>query len=194
MRIMKVASTILLIAVLALAWRLRSVTAVVTHQQQMHAEQQQQIQTLYMRLEDKSVQETLSLQTQCSEMASKFISSRGWKLGINDDYENNSKLKKCFVLVSSYLPKDDFITIDVYDSVEGRRYATFNGHQICDGAITKNPRKRALDSGSIWFDGNDTRHPADFTAGFRGLLYGGGSGDENIQKTFLDHIQPFMSE
>ncbi len=196
MRIMKVASAILLIVVLALAWRLKSVTAVVTHQQQLLAERQQQIEALHRELEDKSVQEALSLQTQCSEMASKFLSSRGWKPGVGEDYRNhfNSKLKRCFVLVSSYLPKDDFVTIELYDAVEGRRYAIFNGHQICDVAITKNPKKCALDSGSIWFDGNDTRHPADFTAGFRGLLYGGGSGDENTHKTFLDHIQLFMSE
>ena len=193
---MKVATAILLIAMLALAWRLKFVTTVVTHQQQLLAEQQQQIQALHWKLEDKSVQEALSLQTQCSEMASKFLSSRGWKPRAGDDYKNhfNSKLKKCFVLVSSYLPKDDFVTIDLYDAVEGKRYATFNGHQICDVGITKNPKICALDSGSIWFDGNDTRHPADFTVGFRGLLYGGGSGDENTRKTFLDHIQPFMSE
>jgi hypothetical protein len=193
---MKVLSSILFIVVLALAWRLKSVTTAVTQQKQLLAEQQQQIKSLHQRLDDKSVQDALSMQTQCSEMASKFLSSRGWKLGIGDDYKNhfNSKLKKCFVLVSSYLPKDDFVTIDLYDSVEGRRYATFNGHGICDVAITNNPKKCALDSGSIWFDGNDSRLPADFTIGFRGLLYGGGSGDSNTKKIFLERIQPFMSE
>src|SRR2546426_6747399 len=192
MRIVKVASAILLIVVLALAWRLKSETAVVTHQQQLLSEQQQQIQALHRELEDKSVQEALSLQTQCSEMASKFLSSRGWKPDEGEHYRNhfNSKFKKCFILVSSYLllnPKNDFVTINLYDAAEGTRYATFNGHQICDVAITKNPGKCVFDGGSIWFDGNDTRHPADFTVGFRGRLYGGGAGDENTQKTFFDH-------
>ena len=158
---MKIASAVLLIALLALAWHLKSVNALVAHQQQLLGEQQQQIQTLHRALDDKSVQEALSLQTQCSEMASKFLSSRRWKASVGGDYRNhfNSKLKKCFVLVSGYLPKDDFVTIDLYDAVEGRHYATFNGHQICDVAITKNPKKCAVDSGSIWFDGDDTRRP-----------------------------------
>jgi hypothetical protein len=40
----------------------------------------------------------------------------------------------------------------------------------------------------------DSRNPADFTVGFRGLLYGGGAGDENTQKTFLDRIQVFLTQ
>src|SRR5262249_179511 len=114
----------------------------------------------------------------------------------DSDYKNhfNSKLNKCFVLVSEYLLKDDFRTIDLYDAAEGSRYATYNGHNICDVSITKNPKRCALDSGKVWLDGNDSRNPADFTTGFRGLLYGGGSGDENTQKTFLDHVQPFMTQ
>jgi hypothetical protein len=158
--------------------------------------QQQQIEVLKKALSEKSTQEALALQTQCAEAAGKFLSSRGWKPGVGDDYKNhfNSKLKKCFVLVSGYQPNADFVTVDLYDAVEGRHYATFNGHNICDVAITKDPRKCSVDSGSIWFDGDDSRHPADFVAGFRGLLYGGGSGDATTQKTFLERVQPFMSE
>src|SRR5579864_5634793 len=188
---MKIVLAVLVVALLALAWRLNSVNAAL-------GEQQQQIQTLKSTLAEKSTQEALALQTQCSEMASKFLSRRGWKPGVGDDYKNhfNSKLKKCFVLVSGYLPNDDFLTIDLYDAAEGLHYATFNGHQICDVAtlaITRNPKKCRMDSGRIWFDGDDTRNPPDFTAGFRGLLYGGGSGDETTLKTFLDHIHPLMS-
>ncbi len=54
--------------------------------------------------------------------------------------------------------------------------------------------RRQMDSGSIWFDGNDSRLPADFTVGFRGLLYGGGAGDENTQKVFLERVRAFMAE
>jgi hypothetical protein len=60
--------------------------------------------------------------------------------------------------------------------------------------LTKNPSKCSRDSGSIWFDGNDTRAPADVTVGFRGTRYGGGAGDETTLKTFLDRVQSFMSE
>jgi hypothetical protein len=185
----KLALFVLLVAVVALAWRLNSSSQVL-------GEQRQQIQTLKTALADKATQEALALQAQCSEMASKYLSGRGFKPGEGFDYRNhfNSKLKRCFVLASAHLPNDDFLSIDLYDAVEGRHYAQYNGHNICDVAITKNPRKCIVDSGSIWFDGNDTRHPADFTAGFRGLLYGGGAGDENTQKTFLDRIQPFMTE
>lgn len=186
---MKIAVAVLLVALGGLAWRFNFVNATLR-------EQQQQIQTLKKELSEKSTQEVLTLQTQCSEMASKFLSARGWKPGVGDDYKNhfNSKLKKCFILVSGYLPSQDFVTIELYDAVEGRHYATFNGHSICDVAITNNPKKCAVDSGRIWFDGDDTRHPADFIAGFRGFLYGGGSGDETTQKTFLDRIKPFMTE
>ena len=121
----------------------------------------------------------------------KGLEARRWRR-LQESFQLETKEVLCFGI--ELLTKDDFVTIELYDAVEGRRYAIFNGHQICDVAITKNPKKCALDSGSIWFDGNDTRHPADFTAGFRGLLYGGGSGDENTHKTFLDHIQLFMSE
>jgi hypothetical protein len=186
---MKIAIAVLVLALLAVGWRLNSVTAVL-------GEQRQQVEALKRALSERSTQEALALQTQCSEIASKFLSARGWKPGEGDDYKNhfNTKLKKCFVLLSGYLANQDFVTIDLYDAVEGKHYAMFNGHNICDVAITKNPRKCAVDSGSIWFDGDDSRHPADFTVGFRGLLYGGGSGDESTQKTFLDHVKPFMAE
>src|SRR5262249_20144352 len=113
----------------------------------------------------------------------------------DSDYKNhfNSKLNKCFVLVSDYSLNDDFRTLDLYDAAEGKRYATYHGHNVCEVAITKNSKRCALDSGSIWFDGNDSRNPPDFRVGFRGLLYGGGAGDENTQKTFLDQIQAFMT-
>ncbi len=51
-----------------------------------------------------------------------------------------------------------------------------------------------MDSGSIWYDGNDSRWPPDFQVGFRGLLGGGGTGDENTQKIFLDKLQPFLTQ
>jgi hypothetical protein len=128
-------------------------------------------------------------------MARQFLSSRGANLGeVQHENHFNSKLKTCFISVSQYEPKDDFLTIDLYDAVEGRHYATFVGHRVCEVYITGDHKKCSLDSGHIWQDGDDQRTPADFIAGFRGLLYGGGAGDETTLKTFLDHIHPFMSE
>jgi hypothetical protein len=147
-------------------------------------------------LAGQSAQRAVGLQRECAASAHSFLLSRGSKAGEGADYENyfNPRLSRCFVLISAYLPSDDFRTIDLYDAVEGRRYATYNGHSTCDATITRNPRKCAMDSGSIWFDGNDSRLPADFTVGFRGLLYGGGAGDENTQRIFLELVRAFMTQ
>jgi hypothetical protein len=170
---MKIASGILLIALLATAWR----------------------QPLCQELNHKSVQENFTLQAQCAEMAHKFISSKGWKPDENN-YTNhfNLKLSKCFVLVTYHKFNGDFSAIDLYDALEGKHYAMYNGHDDCDVAITKEPNKCVFDSGRIWLDGDDSKSPADFIVGFRGTRFGGGAGDETTQKIFLNHIRPFMNE
>jgi hypothetical protein len=185
---MKIALVVLLVAVVALAWRLNVVNATL-------GEQRQQIRTLTTALADRSKREALALQTDCSATASRFLVSRGWKAGDGSDYRNhfNVTLNKCFVLVSAYVPNEDFRTLDLYDAVEGRHYAMYVGHNMCDAAISRNPKHCAMDSGMIWSDGND-RNRSDFTVGFRGLLYGGGAGDENTQNIFMEHIQRFMNE
>lgn len=157
--------------------------------------QEQRIQELTAALADKSKRQALAEQTECATSANRFLVSRGWKPADGSEYENhfNPRLNKCFVLVSEYLLKSDFRTLDLYDAVEGRHYATYNGHNICDPTITKNPRKCVVDSGHIWFDGDDSRTPADFIVGFRGLRYGGGAGDESTQKIFLDRVRDFMT-
>jgi len=186
---MKIGLAVAFVVVGVLGWIVFSMNATI-HRQEA------QIQSLATALADKSQQQALALQTECAQSANRFLVSRGWKAGDGSDYENrfNSKRNKCFVLVSGYLPNDDFRTIDLYDAVEGRHYATYNGHSICDETITRNPRKCAMDSGSIWFDGNDSRTPADFTVGFRGLLYGGGAGDESTQRVFLERVRAFMTQ
>lgn len=167
--------------------------------------QREQIDELRNDLAKRRIDDQLTAQANCAELAHRNLVAHGFKQedGPNGDtvnYENhfNSKLRKCFVLVRSYSPNDDFLTIDLYDAVEAKHYATFNGHSSCDPEVLaisgQNPKKCDLDSGQIWFDGNDAKNPADFTVGFRGLRYGGGSGDATTQKTFLDHVQPFMSE
>jgi hypothetical protein len=183
---MRVVIAVTVVAVAVLGWELSSTMRIVRRQEQ-------RINELTAALADKSKQQALADQSECAASADKFLVSRGWK---PDDYENhfNSRLNRCFVFVSGYRPKDDFRTSDLYDAVEGKRYASYNGHNICDPWITRNPQKCALDSGAIWFDGDDSKRPADFTAGFRGLLYGGGAGDEKTQKVFLDRVRQFMNQ
>lgn len=188
---MKVSRTILavgLVVVFVLGWVLLTMNSTIRRQDQ-------RIHELAFALTDKSKQQALVEQTECAASARRFLVSRGWKPGVGDDYENhfNSRLNKCFVLVSSYLLNEDFRTFDLYDAVEGKHYAMYNGHNICDATITRNPRRCAMDSGSIWFDGDDSRAPADFTVGFRGMRYGGGAGDEGTQKAFLDRARDFMN-
>ncbi|MFL6446192.1 MAG: hypothetical protein ACJ746_00590 [Bryobacteraceae bacterium] len=159
--------------------------------------QQQQIKTLQRELDSRSSQQKATIsQLQCSEAARKFLPSQGWTPEMGGDYKNhfNSKLGKCFVLASNYLINEDFETIALYDALEGRLYASFNGHRICEIGITGKPRKCVLDSGNIWFDGDDDRTPADLVIGFRGSRYGGGAGNEDTRKDFLKAIKPFMTE
>jgi hypothetical protein len=187
--LMKVGLAALSAVAIALGWWVFSVNATIR-------QQTVQIQELKAALAGKSTEQALAVQTECAANAQKFLVSRGWKAEEGSSYENhfNSRLNKCFVLVSEYALNDDFRTFDLYDGVEGRHYATYNGHDVCNVVITHNPKKCTVDSGSIWFDGDDTRQPSDFTAGFRGLLYGGGAGDENTQKAFLDRVRGFISQ
>jgi hypothetical protein len=141
----------------------------------------------------------IALQAKCADQASVF-----YKQGKYDDsskefssfYTNhwNKKMGKCFIQINTTSLKDDYASIDIYDAFEGKQYALYIGHNICDVAFTNNPKKCQLDSGKIWFDGNDIRNPADYHVGFQGITVGPGVGDENTQKQFIDHIQPLMTE
>ena len=154
---------------------------------------------IYFSKQSTKTGNDISLQTKCSDMAEKYFVSRDYKSSDGFDYKNhfNSKLNKCFILISFYDANSDFLSIDLYDTVEGNHYAMYIGHNSCDPvalSIYNNPKKCQLDSGSIWFDGNDTRNPVDYHVGFQGIAVGSSVGDENTQKQFLDHIQPFMNE
>lgn len=138
-------------------------------------------------------------QTKCSQQAQQFFTSHGYKDsdGITFSYTNhfNSKLNKCFVLVNYYGLSTDILSMDLYDALEGKHYAGFFGHNNCyvASSLTKNPNVCQMDSGNIWFHGNDTKNPADYHVGFGGLM-NGGVGNDNTQKHFLEHLQPFMNE
>lgn len=176
------------VAILALAWCVLSIRGTVR-------EQSLQMSELQTRLADQSKKQSRAAQRECASSAQTFLRSRGLKVDDTSQYENhfNERLNKCFVIISGSIPNDAFQSIDLYDAVEGRRYATYNGHSYCQGMIGSRPRC-ALDSGSLWFDGDESRMPPDFTVGFRGTLYGGGTGDENTQKEFLKRVHEFMNQ
>lgn len=146
--------------------------------------------------------DALALQAKCADRAAYFYKEGWYKKdtpGFSDFYTNhwNQKLGKCFIQITSTSLNDGFETIDLFDAFEGKRFAVYMGHQSCEPAflvVLGEPKLCQLDSGSIWFDGNDTRNPADYHIGFKGIANGPGTVDENIQKQFLEHIQPFMTE
>ena len=137
----------------------------------------------------------LDLQSKCAEMASKYFINKGYKNTDGFDYQNhfNPKLDKCFILITSNTT-DNSLFIDLYDALEGKHYASFYGHSLCIDYVNNNKNKCTMDGGSVWLDGNDTKNPADVMVGFRGLKNGGGTGDENTQKQFMDSIQTFMND
>jgi hypothetical protein len=70
-------------------------------------------------------QQQIDPQTKCADTASKYFTSKGDKRGSEYNYENhyNTKLNKCFILVSYFNMDDDSLVIDLYDAVEGKHYA-----------------------------------------------------------------------
>jgi hypothetical protein len=145
----------------------------------------------------------LSLQTKCADQAAAFYKQGGYgddSQVWTDSYTNhwNNKLSKCFIQITGLSLKDSgFSFIDIYDAFEGKHYATYMGHNSCDPValvVYNDPKRCQLDSGNIWFDGNDTKNPADYHVGFQGAAIGPGIGDENTQKEFMNHVQQFMNE
>jgi Tfp pilus assembly protein PilV len=150
------------------------------------------------QLAQQQANNTFALQSKCSDAAAKFFVSNGYKTSDGFDYKNhfNTKLNKCFILVSSYSNPNSYnnLNIDLYDALEGAHYAEYEGHANCAVAasLTNIPKICELDQGNIWFDGNDTRNPADYHIGFS--LSPSSAGDSNTQAQFIDHIQPFMTD
>lgn len=142
---------------------------------------------------------SVDLQAKCATAAEEFFTKNGYrdKSEFSYSYQNhfNSKLNKCFILVSSSNLKDDSLFIDLYDALENKHYAMYLGHSYCDAtslSLINSPKKCQMDAGNIWYDGDDTKKP-DYTVGFRGLLNGGGTGDENTLKQFMEQVKPFMN-
>ena len=136
----------------------------------------------------------LALQAECATYAHSYFVQNGYKLTDGFTYQNHysEKLDKCFILISSAPDynsnPDGNITIDVYDAVEGKHYAEFDGWLMCNSS----DGNCQLASGGIWYDGNDRRNPPDVREGFGGLQYGG-VGDQNTEAKFLNDVQYFMA-
>jgi hypothetical protein len=150
----------------------------------------------------KNLDNDIAMQTKCADRAALFYKQGDYEdnpQGFSNSYINhwNKKLGKCFVQINSSSIKDDSVSIDVFDAFEGKHYAMYMGHNFCDSAslvVLNDPKRCQLDSGSIWFDGNDTRNPADYHVGFEGIANGHGVGDANTQKQFLEHIESLMND
>ena len=139
----------------------------------------------------------LNLQEKCSNQSEKFF-TKGDNYKNSDGFEFNYtnhfnfKLNKCFILISATNVNDDYLSLDLYDVLEVKHFASYIGHSICNSTVLSminKSNKCKMDSGNIWLDGNDSRNPADITTGFRGFLYGDSIGDENTQKKFIENIQ-----
>jgi len=142
---------------------------------------------------------TIDSQPKCAAAAETFYINNGYKekTGLSFSYNShfNSKLDKCFILISAVSSKNDALFVDLYDVLEKKHYASFIGHNNCDPTslvLSNNPNKCLIDSGNVWFDGNDLRNPADFHTGFNGMIKGG-SGNENTFKQFMAYVNPFMN-
>ena len=98
---MKLALGVVVVAVLALSWRLKSTSATLALQEQTLSQQQQQIQTLTTALADKSKQEGLLLQEKCAVQAERLFRERDVAVAGNEllQYEShyNHTLGKCFI-------------------------------------------------------------------------------------------------
>jgi hypothetical protein len=148
-----------------------------------------------------SVTNNFALQTQCADAAAKYFNNGGYNetsTGLNFSYDDhfNSQMNKCFVLVFSNSPNDNYLSVDLYDALGGQNYADFNGYQNCSplsvSLIGGNQKTKCeMSSGNIWSDGDDTGSST-YHVGFGGLLHGG-VGDENTYTQFMAHIQPFMN-
>jgi hypothetical protein len=130
---MRIALAVLLVAVLALAWRLNSTSGTLGRLQETISQQQQQIQTLTTALADRSKQEGLALQEKCAAQAEKVFLAFGYKFASKNldadilQSHFNSRLNKCFMTVdaNSYQKGQQFSNRVLLDAYEQREYAEY---------------------------------------------------------------------
>jgi hypothetical protein len=137
------------------------------------------------------------LQKRCAAAAHQFHldATKEEDPQLNRWYENhyNARLNKCFVVEYSYSLSGDIILIDLYDALERKHYASYNGRDLCDPRVQKDLSHCVFNAGDIWFGGDDQSKP-DISFGFEGVLNGPRIGDQNTKREFLDAIKPFMTQ
>lgn len=123
----------------------------------------------------KTKKVSIDNQQYCSVMAEQYFTKKYTNLNSENSrtYTNhfNSKLNKCFILISKFDIDSGIEIIDLYDTLENKHYGAFIGQRFCDNEC-------GGDSGVIWSDGNDSVSPTD--------------GAESY-KEFLEKIKPFMN-
>jgi len=167
---MKLALAVVVVALLALAWRLNSTNATLVRQQQTLNQQQQQIQTLTTALANKSKQEALALQEKCAVQSEKVFRERHITVAHNEllQYEShyNPTLGKCFISFTRemYLSgAKTSHTLDVQEAFGLRTYGEFLGFSTT-----------GLSGSSMWscwvLDQEDTQHPCKTFAEYELLI------------------------
>jgi hypothetical protein len=126
---MKFIVAVLCVALLAIAWRLNSLNAVVGRQQQALSQQQQQIATLSDAKSSK--QDAFAMQEKCAAQADKVFRELGYKLsGSKDNISEvlqshfNPQLNKCFMTIET-MARDGTQNRFLLDAFEQREYAEY---------------------------------------------------------------------
>ena len=110
-----------------------------------------------------------SLQTKCANAARQLFHDYDPNQNANAYFEAHYSvtLQKCFVRIYNILTdsKDgsSFSEIEIYDALERKKHAEFNGDQSC----LKETNSCWMNSGSIWFDANTQRSPPRYSSWLR---------------------------
>jgi len=145
------------------------------------------------RASQQRVQLDTSLQTACAAKAEAFFKDRGPGGTAYQRSHFNSRLNKCFVLISQFREstgESSFTRmIDIYDT-ENRHYASYKGFTAC-GAVNNGEDMCAINAGGFWLKGDDTR-PFDISWGMAGRN-SKDRGGADTEKEFMKGTGLFMS-
>jgi len=135
-----------------------------------------------------------TLQARCAKAARQFFNEIKEKLADNAHFENhyNIRLNKCFVRLYEGPIYDQtsnsFMSIYIYDALEGKQYAEYDGYDIC----LSGDNHCSMNSGSIWLDANVSRNPPDINEGFPGSNYGTRLGNRNTKAEFISDTDKYF--
>jgi hypothetical protein len=139
--------------------------------------------------------DNFSLQARCANAARRFFNDAKSQMAENAHFENHYSiaLQKCFIRMQEgpifSQSKYGFTSVYVYDALESKLYAEYDGDAICN----KENNHCLLNSGTIWFDANTSRNPPDVRVGYGGLMYGGAGGEDTKREFIVATDKYFMN-